>query len=183
MAHKSAKATLQSVYGALDEAHWLGGTPAQQIAQLIAEREAALEGRHPVQQERGVTVVPRMDFESLRTGEDVSVKRESASVKCYDTPTPNPALGAGEHEALRQRVLEARNLLNHALEDAARNGIEVEVRLIPCMNVGAARLGIHSHYEVEALPVRSKEDIEREERATLASLKFKYENPLGGALR
>lgn len=106
-----------------------------------------------------------------------------SEIKCYDTPTPNPELGAGEQDAIRQRVLEARNLLNHALDGAASNGIEVEVRLVGCRKVGAARFGIPQHYLIEALPVKSDAEIEREERAQLASLKFKYENPLGAAFR
>lgn len=102
---------------------------------------------------------------------------------CCDRPTPNPALSSGEHEALRQRVLEARNLLNHVLDEAAHNDIAVEVRLLQVMNVGAARRGIPHHFLVEALPVKTPEEIEHEERAQLAALKFKYENPLGAILR
>jgi hypothetical protein len=103
------------------------------------------------------------------------------TVYVAEKPTPNPELTPGQIGIIQERVLAARNFLNDALDQAAHNGIPVEVRLIGVMNVGAARRGIPQHYQVEALPIKTAEEVEREERETLFQLKFKYEHP-GGAL-
>lgn len=49
--------SLSDVLCALDGAHWLSGTAPERIRALIEEREAAVEGRHPVQRARGVILV------------------------------------------------------------------------------------------------------------------------------
>lgn len=80
-----------------------------------------------------------------------------------------------EADAIRHRVVEARNLLNTALEDAAVEGITLTVKLLHWNPVGCELLGIPSLVQVDIQPFLPPEEVEALERAQLAHLKAKWE--------
>lgn len=53
-----AASEMSAVFEALDGAHWLSGSAPDRVRALLAERDAAIEGTHPVQRARGMVLIP-----------------------------------------------------------------------------------------------------------------------------